>query len=510
MPLKRTPPRKRHDSEAPDLPASVSTDRRPNESIAGIMETDDRATRVAGGREKRAASSPIEDVRVKDCRVSHEDSPDSSADVQSEAEKEVQCDKEGEPDDTGFITVHRHKRSQAPKVVVTRQEAVIFSAGGEELQNNFNKVCDYIVGHVKGKIEEPRFTKTGELVIVVDAEEDRGTLLSLQELAGVKVSARISGGRSSVKGKISGVHPSISEATILSALRSLGVTEVARVKTKNPMTNVVSATEHVILTFTGNHFPSEIRLGLKKHGVVLYCDPMQCFRCYSMDHFAADCKVPKPKCRRCGSLEHLRRDCKAQAKCCLCSGEHEATWGSCPVRLSRIEMLKRGFRNVIQRQPEAPTLPLCAPVEYVQPSDNFSKRSWSSVVKNGTKVNNDAMNTREVGQSKSKPVEISEKALPSMDIAADLVQGLLDKVVPCIIKAVQTAVTSVFEKLFPSLLCRATAGEMGGDLSKATGATSLEKTLQHSIEASLRDALCTLSCNQGVKTSKRDRPPGGS
>lgn len=457
MPIQRTPTKE----VERDVPAYVHVDGEADGRIAGpTNDAGGPAHRPKAGCGKRVASSPVEDTRSKDMRISQAVAHSATVGVTSEPTEDG-GDGEDVPDESEFITVTRSRRARAPKVVVEKKGGVIFSTDDNSLELHFNDVCDFIAKHVKGKMEEPRFTRSRELLIVVEAEEDRATLLSLQELANVKVSARISGGRSTVKGKISGVHPSISEATILAALQPCGVSEAIRVKTKDPKTNIVSTSEQVILTFAGGNFPAEVRLGLKRHGVVLYREPMQCFKCYSMDHFAANCKLLNPRCRKCGSTEHLRKDCKAQARCSLCFGEHEATWGSCPHRLKRMELLQKSSQNSIGKRLDAPLVPLCTPVGHIQASDNFSRRTWSSVVKNGIKVNEATSKPQRPEPPKDPALtsappatvenNLSEQHVPLLKVE-DIVQQVISKIMPMLKDIIAQTVARTIQEVIPSIL----------------------------------------------------------
>jgi len=155
-------------------------------------------------------------------------------------------------------------------------------------------------------------------------------------------------------------------------LGSVGVTNAKRVRADNPLTNILTVTAQVILTFQGGRDPpAEVRLGLKTHGVMIYRESVQGYRCYGFDHVQGNCKFTDPRCRRCGEMGHRYA---APPKCNNCDGAHESTWSSCPVRLRRIEQLRQSASCRVERREALKTIPVCAPVSTIQPAATFSQR----------------------------------------------------------------------------------------------------------------------------------------
>ena len=171
-------------------------------------------------------------------------------------------------------------------------------------------------------------------MIAAESEADRASLLRLKELGGIPVRAEQTTRPTTLKAKIVGVHPSFSESMIEETLRSYGVTSAARVKVRDPHTKVLKTTDQVILTLEGNSAPATVLLGLKQHALLVYRDPLQCYKCYRFGHRSALCKQEKPTCRGCGDPGHLRKDCQKELHCANRSGPHNATWGICPTRVA--------------------------------------------------------------------------------------------------------------------------------------------------------------------------------
>jgi len=77
-----------------------------------------------------------------------------------------------------------------------RLEAIVFRAPEGSLgEKNLNTLCQQVEQVVKRRLEEPRFTKDGCMVIVAENAEDREALLKLKRLGGIQGDAR-TGGRS--------------------------------------------------------------------------------------------------------------------------------------------------------------------------------------------------------------------------------------------------------------------------------------------------------------------------
>lgn len=90
-------------------------------------------------------------------------------------------------------------------------------------------------------------------------------------------------------------------------------------------------TQTVVLTFTGKKLPQHVYCYFTSLPVEIYRLPViQCNNCCRFGHIKAQCRS-KPRCFKCGDL-HEGEACLSQAppKCILCSGNHLATYFSCP------------------------------------------------------------------------------------------------------------------------------------------------------------------------------------
>lgn len=104
---------------------------------------------------------------------------------------------------------------------------------------------------------------------------------------------------------------------------------------------LLRVSEQVILTFEGPQVPETVLLGMKRHAVMAYDEPLQCFKCYGFGHKSAKGPKDASLCRKCGEPGHMSRECSASAlRCANCGGPHEASWGSCPKRLDLLKGLR--------------------------------------------------------------------------------------------------------------------------------------------------------------------------
>jgi len=153
------------------------------------------------------------------------------------------------------------------KIVAPQRVPVVFftpvEVGGFE-KFNMIKVCKQIAGIVKGGIGEPKLTRNGYLMIAAESEEGRASLLKIAKLGALPVKAEESKRTTVLKGKIIGVHPSITVETVKETLERQGVAEVARLKYRDHQYGYLKNTDQVILTFAGTTAPDSVILGMKQ------------------------------------------------------------------------------------------------------------------------------------------------------------------------------------------------------------------------------------------------------
>ena len=263
----------------------------------------------------------------------------------------------------------------------SRSRAVIFTGDFED----FTAVSMAATKVMKGPIREPRMTNKCELVVEVDNDADAAALTAMNCLAGVSVSAREAKPRVVSKGMVYGVHRSIPEPLILESLKSLGVTEVVRIKARDSRLGALTKTDRVLLTFKeDSNIPEQVCIGLSMHAVVAYHEPLQCFRCGMFGHVSKSCAQSTDVCHRCAQPGHLAKSCDAQERCINCQGQHSAKYGSCPARLAIIE---RWRRSIVSRCNQPKAVPVVAPIVSIMADESFRNgRSYAGVVKNGIKM----------------------------------------------------------------------------------------------------------------------------
>jgi hypothetical protein len=166
------------------------------------------------------------------------------------------------------------------------------------------------------------------------ADADSDTLLALEQLSGIGVTATLKQFAKRdvrVRCRVAGVDRSLCVDTLRTSLKSQGVVELARIMYWRG--GVQYPTAKVIIEFSGEQAPDRISIGAKEHDVEILPKPLSCRRCLAFDHITTACPSSVPKCSLCGTLGHMRVNCDATTPTCAnCSGNHRPWDGRCPVR----------------------------------------------------------------------------------------------------------------------------------------------------------------------------------
>lgn len=100
-----------------------------------------------------------------------------------------------------------------------------------------------------------------------------------------------------------------------------------------------TAEDSVILTFDSHKLPDRVLVGCVEYKVFIYTKrPTSCRNCGRLGHIADVCRSPKI-CLRCAGIH--QEGCDAGAPLCInCSGEHAASYWSCPMRQQLLEVAR--------------------------------------------------------------------------------------------------------------------------------------------------------------------------
>ena len=340
------------------------------------------------------------------------------------------------------------------KIVAPQRVPVVFftpvEVGGFE-KFNMIKVCKQIAGIVKGGIGEPKLTRNGYLMIAAESEEGRASLLKIAKLGALPVKAEESKRTTVLKGKIIGVHPSITVETVKETLERQGVAEVARLKYRDHQYGYLKNTDQVILTFAGTTAPDSVILGMKQHAVILYWEPIQCYKCYEFGHKSVHCEVRSPRCRRCGKEGHLGKNCESEVPCCVnCQGRHESQWGSCPRRIEQIRDKQRSESRKLGERGAQKALQACRPIDGVVVTENFGKKSYAAAVNEGIRVQ---VTSLKGNPEENLTVPVQDKVTET-EVTVDIekiIQEVISRIKPLIETAISEAVDKGLEAAIPLL-----------------------------------------------------------
>ena len=112
-----------------------------------------------------------------------------------------------------------------------------------------------------------------------------------------------------------------------------GVTEVLEIKHRNQTDNRVIKKVKAVCDSTStrdNLLKNGIILGYKLYRTELsFKQPTQCFKCFSLEHLAANCHSENHLCGSCLQVKHDGK-CTSNSKCSNCGGSHSSLYKGCP------------------------------------------------------------------------------------------------------------------------------------------------------------------------------------
>lgn len=142
------------------------------------------------------------------------------------------------------------------------------------------------------------------LIIPTESEDDRRKVLKLREAFGIAMRATESRGSTIAKGKARGVHSSFTEEAIKNTLTKQDVSDVVRLKFRDPHTSQLNATDQVIFAFKKTPMSKSVNLDVERHAVLIYSDPMQCYKCSPFGHVSTTFTAQQKAWKRCGTDGH--------------------------------------------------------------------------------------------------------------------------------------------------------------------------------------------------------------
>ncbi|XP_029178519.1 uncharacterized protein LOC114946237 [Nylanderia fulva] len=157
------------------------------------------------------------------------------------------------------------------------------------------------------------------------------------------------------RGIIKGVDEDISEEEMLEEMEShqriLGIRRLNR-RNRDPNRQENDPkwvpSKSVIITFSGQNLPSEVRLYKIKIEVDPYMTlPIVCYNCFKLGHTSLNCRN-ETKCSMCGENKHQESCGTSCPKCSNCKGEHIATDRNCPIYRMEYEVKRlMAYENLV-------------------------------------------------------------------------------------------------------------------------------------------------------------------
>ena len=293
------------------------------------------------------------------------------------------------------------------------------------------KVSPFIIQKgLQGIIGTPKSVKklkSGALLIEVSKKQQSTSLLTLKDLAGIRVTSKIHYGLNQSKGVLFDRDhdlDDIPELEIQKELESQGVVHVKRFTKKR--NNIVEPTNTYLLTFGIPALPSSIKVGFYQMKIEMFVpNPLRCFKCQRFGHGQTNCKGSET-CFKCGEEGHDGKDCKNEQKCKNCKGNHMASSRKCPIWINekQIQKIKAEKRityheakklNSMYNVPK-PNLPSYATVLKSSSSKDMSTQVCETDICSQTPVNPNAVFVNTL-TAPAKPAAKVPAATPAKSVA---------------------------------------------------------------------------------------------
>jgi hypothetical protein len=193
--------------------------------------------------------------------------------------------------------------------------------------------------------------RSGALLVEVVREAQATNLLKQTSFVNIPVTISAHRSLNTCKGVIRSAElSSMDESEIKQNLADQGVKDVKIITQKRA--GQVKKTHSIILTFSNNQLPPNIKAGYMNIKVQRYIpNPLRCFNCQKYGHHQSNCKQAKT-CAKCGLSDHGSDPCSRAAQCINCGGDHPAFFTTCPQWISEKEICKEKVTKDIS-YPEA-------------------------------------------------------------------------------------------------------------------------------------------------------------
>lgn len=222
-----------------------------------------------------------------------------------------------------------HRMPPTSQVTVAHQLRFLLVKRNDD--ENFDTVSPFAISNTLygliGETKNVKKTREG-LLVEVKSNQQAQRLLQVQQFGSFSVMVTPHGTLNSSKGVV--YCPDFLNCTIeeiIDGLKSEGVTEVRRLKTKKNGT-LIETPNHV-LTFNKPNLPNKIKAAFHVLNVRPYIPkPTRCFNCQAIGHPASRCA--KIKICSCGKSHDESTPCDDPKKCVNCGGAHSAAYLNCP------------------------------------------------------------------------------------------------------------------------------------------------------------------------------------
>ncbi|KAL1438638.1 hypothetical protein MTO96_047887 [Rhipicephalus appendiculatus] len=220
--------------------------------------------------------------------------------LRDEQDSSDPSDENTEDMDQASFTVVSYKKKRGNGVPVVFRPT---KEGGSLWKVNPNVVASAVVTSAQEKVLNHRLNKDGSLMVTVSTLPAANRLLTVTELAGVAVEARVPYSYTANYGKIQDVPLSYTNEDLRDYLRDQGVVSARRLTTFTPEDGgkvKEVRRRSVILEFAKDSpLPKRVTLGFCSYPVTEYVGAAtQCYKCQRHGHIARHCNGPV-RCKVC-------------------------------------------------------------------------------------------------------------------------------------------------------------------------------------------------------------------